>query len=133
MDNLTQSELHPVLSGWKEIATHIGKGVRTVQRYEHDFGLPVRRPAGHSSGSVVAMKSELEAWVYATPVRCAFQSMPRKAVPTGLGELARNLKKMRELRNEMRVLRSGLQSSLATLRANIPVPERWNPRRDTAS
>ena len=133
MDHLTQSELHPVLSGWKEIATHIGKGVRTVQRYEHDFSLPVRRPAGHSSGSVVAMKSELEAWVHATPVRFAFQSMPRRAARTELGELARNLQKMRELRSEMRVLRSGLQSSLATLRANIPVPERWNPGRETAS
>lgn len=127
MDNVTQSDLHPVLSGWKEIATHLGKGVRTVQRYERDLGLPVRRPAGHAAGSVVAMKSELEAWVYATPVRAAFRSTPLapKTGPTEWGELMQNLQKMRELRNEMRALRSDLRSSLATLRANIPVLQKW--------
>ena len=30
-----------VLNGWKEIANYLGKGVRTVQRYEREFGLPV--------------------------------------------------------------------------------------------
>ena len=32
-----------ILSGWKEIANHLGKGVRTVQRYELELALPVRR------------------------------------------------------------------------------------------
>ncbi len=127
MNNLTQSDPHSVLSGWKEIAKHLGKGVRTVQRYEHDLGLPVRRPAGHSSGSVVALKSELEAWVYARPVRAASRSipLPLKTGPTGLRELTQNLKKMRELRSEMLALRSDLQSSLTRLQANIPVPQKW--------
>lgn len=52
-----------VLSGWKEIANHLGRGVRTVQRYERDLGLPVRRPSGHPTGAVVAVKSELDSWV----------------------------------------------------------------------
>ncbi len=29
------------LNGWKEIAAHFGKGVRTVQRWEKALGLPV--------------------------------------------------------------------------------------------
>src|SRR5215470_14511393 len=61
-----------VLSGWKEIASYLGKGVRTVQRYEIELSLPVRRPAGKSYGSVVATKAELDAWVGASPIREAF-------------------------------------------------------------
>jgi hypothetical protein len=33
-----------VLCSWKEIAAHTGKGVRTLQRWEREHGLPVRRP-----------------------------------------------------------------------------------------
>ena len=32
------------LNTWKEIATYMGRGVRTVQRWERELGLPVRRP-----------------------------------------------------------------------------------------
>ena len=50
-------------SGWKEIANYLGKGVRTVQRYEGEMGLPIHRPAGKSSAAVVAIQSELDNWV----------------------------------------------------------------------
>ncbi len=52
-----------VFSGWKDIANYMGKGVRTVQRYERDFGLPVRRPAGKCGGPVLATRTELDAWM----------------------------------------------------------------------
>jgi len=52
-----------ILSGWKEIANYLGKGVRTVQRYERDLGLPVHRLAGKPAGYVIATKSELDEWV----------------------------------------------------------------------
>lgn len=32
-----------ILSGWKDIASHLGMGVRTVQRYERLLGLPAAR------------------------------------------------------------------------------------------
>ena len=35
-----------VLNSWKEIASYLGRSVRTVQRWEREFGLPVHRPAG---------------------------------------------------------------------------------------
>jgi hypothetical protein len=35
-----------ILSGWKDIANYLGKGVRTVQRYGREMGLPIHRPAG---------------------------------------------------------------------------------------
>jgi hypothetical protein len=50
------------LGSWKEIAAHLGRGVRSVQRWEREDGLPVRRLSHHRRGSVYAYKSELDAW-----------------------------------------------------------------------
>ena len=47
------------LDSWKAIAHHLGRDIRTVQRYEAE-GLPVYRHAKH--GSVYAYKSEMETW-----------------------------------------------------------------------
>jgi len=55
-----QAEL---LTSWKEIATYLGKGVRTVQRWEQQFGLPVRRPNEKAKGIVHATRQELDAWL----------------------------------------------------------------------
>ena len=52
-----------VFSSWKEIATFLGKGVRTVQRWEKTLGLPVRRPNGAASNVVVATESDLRRWM----------------------------------------------------------------------
>lgn len=50
------------LNGWKEIAGHLGKGVRTVQRWEREYGLPIRR-VGREGGEIVfAFKHELDFW-----------------------------------------------------------------------
>jgi hypothetical protein len=57
---------HQILSGWKDIANYLDKGVRTVQRYEHDMRLPVRRPGGKPCGSVIATVAEIAAWVTAS-------------------------------------------------------------------
>lgn len=51
-----------ILSGWKAIANYLGAGVRTVQRYELELGLPIYRPAGKSKARVTAIKAELETW-----------------------------------------------------------------------
>jgi hypothetical protein len=50
------------LTSWKEIAQHLGKGVRTVQRWERE-GLPVRRPKDGHKGRVVAYPEELDRWL----------------------------------------------------------------------
>ena len=60
--------IHPqllphVLSSWKEIATFLGKGVRTVQRWESSLGLPVHRPS-EDSGVVLAYPVELDEWCH---------------------------------------------------------------------
>ncbi len=50
------------LDSWKEIAAHLHRDVRTVQRWEKSEGLPVRRHQHDSLGSVYAYRRELDAW-----------------------------------------------------------------------
>jgi hypothetical protein len=52
-----------VLGSWKEIASYLGKGVRTVQRWERHLGLPVRRPNAATRGVVCASPEELDRWI----------------------------------------------------------------------
>ncbi|MFQ5927127.1 MAG: hypothetical protein ACE5MH_06805, partial [Terriglobia bacterium] len=48
--------------GWKEIASYLKRGVRTVKRWEKGEGLPVRRHLHQARSSVYAYPSELDAW-----------------------------------------------------------------------
>ena len=50
------------LDSWKEIANHFGRRVRTVQRWEKEEGMPVRRHAHRRRGTVFALVGELDAW-----------------------------------------------------------------------
>ncbi len=54
-----------LLTSWKEIASYLGKGVRTVQRWEQQYGLPVRRPNERVKGIVHATRNELDHWLNA--------------------------------------------------------------------
>src|SRR5215469_10841808 len=60
-----------ILNSWKEIAGYLGRGVRTVQRWEVQLGLPVHRPAGKDHSAVLAFSSELDEWLNSRPVRQA--------------------------------------------------------------
>jgi Tol biopolymer transport system component len=50
------------LESWKEIASYLGRDVRTVQRWERNGGLPVHRLQHDKLGSIYAYRSELDAW-----------------------------------------------------------------------
>ena len=50
------------LESWKEIAAYLGKGVRTVVRWEKSEGLPVHRHLHDRRSSVFAYKAEIDAW-----------------------------------------------------------------------
>jgi len=64
----TESGSKPdILNSWKEIAVYLGRGVRTVQRWEANLGLPVHRPNGHTRSSVIALRRELDEWLRQTP------------------------------------------------------------------
>jgi hypothetical protein len=129
MKNQPQSVEQPrFLSGWKEIANYLGKGVRTVQRYERALGLPVRRPAGNATGSVVATKPELDAWVAASPIRESFRltktesgagSRTTKSIMSGIEEMTRLREQMMALRSDMRTSVQALCESLYGLQVDL--------------
>ena len=59
----TGSRLHDrKLVSWKEIAVHLGREIRTVQRWEKTEGLPVRRHEHQKRSTVYAYAGELDEW-----------------------------------------------------------------------
>lgn len=60
---LAGSRLHDrKLVSWKEIAVHLGREIRTVQRWEKTEGLPVRRHEHQKRSTVYAYAGELDEW-----------------------------------------------------------------------
>jgi hypothetical protein len=111
-----------ILSGWKDIARYLRKGVRTVQRYEIELGLPIRRPSGKSAGAVLATKAELDAWVAASPIRNAFQLQKRLINVSGeiaFNDFQKSIDEMRRLRSETQSLRKTVSESLRLLQTNL--------------
>jgi TolB-like protein/Tfp pilus assembly protein PilF len=72
----------PRLESWKEIAAHLGRDVRTVQRWERGEGLPVHRQQHDKLGSVYAFRDEIDAWRAARSARP--EETPAAISPPGL-------------------------------------------------
>ena len=72
------------LDSWKEIAAYLGRGIRTVQRWEREEGLPVHRLAHDKRGSIYARREELTAWWESRRLTLAVPSIPEAAgTPAG--------------------------------------------------
>jgi hypothetical protein len=69
-----------VLHSWKEISNYTGRGVRTVQRYEQQCGLPVRRASGNPRSAVLAFSDELDTWFQSAPMRPEAPAGPAASV-----------------------------------------------------
>lgn len=109
-----------IISGWKDIAKYLGKGVRTVQRYERELGLPIRRPAGRVAGSVIATKAELDCWIAAIPLRAVVPlSQCEQDSFAILKDLRSNVADMRRLREEAAKVQHELRESLHVLKAKL--------------
>ena len=98
-----------LLTGWKSIASYLGAGVRTVQRWE-DSGLPVRRPRGKPRGPVLAYTEDLERWV-----RRRITATHDDAIKRALQTYVQN----RQLRGESRTLRRELYRQSRELRDQV--------------
>src|SRR6266481_1533168 len=51
------------LDSWGEIASYLGREVRTVQRWETTEGLPVHRHEHKKKSTVCSYAGELDAWI----------------------------------------------------------------------
>jgi hypothetical protein len=88
------------LSGWKEIAGQLGVDVRTVQRWEKKFNLPILRNPGARS-RVHADSQALEIWRQqlsrpssAPPISDKpGRNLLKEVAPISLGSARRNIKR----------------------------------------
>jgi phage terminase Nu1 subunit (DNA packaging protein) len=88
-----------VFTSWKEIASFFGKGVRTVQRWERKFGLPISRPTA-AKNVVLATESELREWIRRSSSQLAADSESlhdgNANADSSLAEFALRLKRLEE-------------------------------------
>ena len=71
------------LNGWKEIAAYFGRGVRTVQRWEKTFGMPVHRIGSGRGENVHAFSQELDGWLRLAGWTRDLSDRPGEAEPEG--------------------------------------------------
>lgn len=103
-----------ILNSWKEISNYIGRGVRTVQRWEELYGLPVHRAAGRDRSAVYALSDEVDAWLRMGKMHEASKS-EREVTPFAAKEYRQLVERTHTLIGRLRLLR---QNSLE-LRQNI--------------
>lgn len=101
-----------ILNSWKEIAAHLGRGVRTVQRWEQELGLPIRRPRGKSRSAVLALVADLDEWLLRAPIGNGANSQGRQL------HLESNILNMPDQSTD------GRKQNGSTLRATGKRPER---------
>ncbi len=94
------------LTSWKQIAEYLQKAIRTAQRWEAQFGLPVQRPDPQKKSAVRTSREELDRWV-----ATRWSSRSAKAAPPGIKQL--NVRKEIE---ESHLLRAERQRLLGELR-----------------
>jgi len=75
----------PVLDSWKAIAAHLGRTVRTVQRWERDAGLPVHRRRHGVLGSVHAYVDEIAEWLRRSTVASSATRVVPVPQPASVG------------------------------------------------
>lgn len=123
-----------VLTSWKEIAAYLGKGVRTVQRWEKDFGLPVRRPNRSDKSAILARTADLDAWV---AMRCTTRDLPdggphagqmlsiRSSLAAGLNTSLMLRAANAELLSQITSVLAGLRSEILRIQSDLQGPGNW--------
>lgn len=66
-----------MLNSWKEIASYLDRGVRTVQRWERELQLPIHRIGKGKRSPVYAITTELKLWIRTTEIPRAQKTAPQ--------------------------------------------------------
>jgi hypothetical protein len=118
-DEMNISEDSTVLSSWKDIARYLGKGVRTVQRWERHLGLPVRRPTGASQKSAVVLyRGDVDTWL---ATRFSARTLPKegkegnRSSRSARSSLKEGIRTARELRTVNQKLTEQIFASIRLL------------------
>src|SRR5436190_22156808 len=96
-----------VLNSWKEIASYLDRGVRTVQRWERELQLPVHRIGKGRRSPVYVLVSELNFWMSTSGVIEKTQ-MPKPEVLQFPRALPRSAQDSRRLLPSMQTLARSL-------------------------
>lgn len=104
-----------ILSGWKQIAGHLDRGVRTVQRWERLFALPVQRPARRGRTAVLAIAEEIDRWAHSRWNGIPPEARTHLSAPPSL-RIQETFSETRKLLVELRGQRAKQQHLLGPLR-----------------
>jgi hypothetical protein len=119
MGTPSQNSHGVVLNSWKEIASYLGRGVRTVQRYERDLNLPVRRPRGTPRSAVVALPEDLDAWLRNAPKGDLNEPKSSTARTVETVQVRQSIGEAVDLRRQCDSLREAHQQAVAKLITNL--------------
>jgi len=139
-ERIQPAEESGVLSGWKDIANYLRKGVRTVQRYEHELNLPVHRLSrGKLGGGVITTRNELDTWIQAEtvtnhePTNLSLRIDTFDSLKLEFARMQRNMEAMMEARRALRSTVARLQMTVQECHLNRPfkvVPPQSGKRAD---
>lgn len=115
---MRSSPQEELLNSWKEIASYLNRGVRTVQRWESELGLPVRRPRGRNRSAVIAMRSEIDEWLKSCPSSQPLSS-PARNTSRRATQLFALILEGRELMEKTRRSRVELNTALVDLKSSV--------------
>lgn len=108
-----------ILNSWKEIARYLNRGVRTVQRWETELGLPVRRPRGRRRSAVIAMRSEIDQWLNSCPLEAREQVAGSSLTGRPPAQAEHDHVSLSELILSSRLLRSDLDRTRKELQSMV--------------
>jgi hypothetical protein len=95
-----------LLNSWKEIASYLCRGIRTVQRWELELGLPVRRPHGRERSSVIAYSNEIDEWLLKSPSGRFHQQQPERYTrPQNITDFSQNARSRERVHESLAALR----------------------------
>lgn len=106
-----------VLNSWQEIAAYVGKGLRTVQRWEREIDFPVHR-TGKEGCKVIGYTDEINDWMHRSQPAVVATTVVQDRLARSRTELARLRCEVERAREQIIILCSRL-TDLTTRRSQV--------------
>ncbi len=106
-----------VLNSWQEIAAYVGKGLRTVQRWEREIDFPVHR-TGKEGRNVIGYTDEINKWMQRSQPVVTATTVVQDKLARGREEMVRLRVEVERARAQTLILYSRL-SNFAARRSRI--------------